>query len=91
MFTFSAHDAGAKRKQDSRVKIGLCIGSGSSYENLVSPGLATAGTGIGAEFQVNTYTTGSQVFPSVAQDSEGNFIVVWEGAGSSGSESGNSS
>jgi hypothetical protein len=36
---------------------------------------------VGPEFQVNTYTTGSQeVFkgPSVASDSAGNFVVVWQ-------------
>lgn len=31
----------------------------------------------GPEFQVNTYTTGTQAQPSVAQDSAGNFVVAW--------------
>ena len=35
------------------------------------------GTPLGPEFRVNTYTTGSQVRPSVASDSSGNFVVVW--------------
>jgi len=38
---------------------------------------------LGAEFQVNDYTTSSQVFPSVAADSAGNFVVVWERTGPS--------
>ncbi|ESQ87280.1 hypothetical protein ABAC460_19855 [Asticcacaulis sp. AC460] len=29
------------------------------------------------EFQVNTYTTGTQARPSVAADSDGDFVVVW--------------
>jgi hypothetical protein len=39
------------------------------------------GTGApqGAEFRVNTYTTGPQRFPAVATDSSGNFVVIWEG------------
>jgi len=34
---------------------------------------------LGAEFQVNTYTTGSQYFSKVASDASGNFVVVWQG------------
>ncbi len=32
----------------------------------------------GAEFQVNSYTTFTQVLPSVAGDAAGNFVAVWE-------------
>jgi hypothetical protein len=32
----------------------------------------------GAEFQVNTFTTGAQVFPSVAVDGGGNFVIGWD-------------
>jgi hypothetical protein len=39
----------------------------------------------GGEFQVNTYTTGPQTFPSVASDASGNFVVVWHGSGQDGS------
>jgi hypothetical protein len=43
-----------------------------------SPSLATAANVIpGAEFQVNTYTTGHQRNGSVAMDSTGAFVVVW--------------
>ncbi len=42
----------------------------------------------GTEFQVNTYTTASQFFPSVAADGAGNFVVVWQGNGQEGSDSG---
>lgn len=46
------------------------------------------GTGapVGSQFQVNTYTTGDQDRPRVAPDSAGNFVVVWDGDGSSGSD-----
>jgi hypothetical protein len=34
-----------------------------------------------SEFQVNTYTTGTQRLPSVAMDPDGRFMVAWQGAG----------
>src|SRR6185295_2885408 len=36
------------------------------------------GTRLGDEFQVNEFTTGSQVTPAVAVDGAGNFVVVWQ-------------
>jgi len=36
------------------------------------------GTPQGAEFRVNTYTTSAQYHASVAMDSTGNFLVVWQ-------------
>jgi hypothetical protein len=41
----------------------------------------SAGVAQGGEFQVNSYTTGSQSDPSVASDTSGNFVVVWESGG----------
>ena len=38
---------------------------------------ASSGAPLGPEFRVNTYTTSSQFFPSVASDAGGNFVVVW--------------
>ena len=32
---------------------------------------------VGPEFQVNSYTTDAQRYPSVARDAHGNFVVVW--------------
>lgn len=43
---------------------------------------------VGPEFQVNTYTTSSQTSPSVASDSNGNFVVVWQSDGQDGSYGG---
>ena len=39
-----------------------------------------SGTGapLGAEFRVNTFTTGAQDSPAIAADPSGNFVVVWE-------------
>ncbi len=41
---------------------------------------AKAGSPLTGEFQVNTYSTGSQQNPAVASDSAGNFVVVWGSA-----------
>ncbi|MCP5109909.1 MAG: hypothetical protein GY953_03645 [bacterium] len=37
------------------------------------------GTPQGGEFQVNTYTNGSQWYPAVAAEADGDFVVVWQG------------
>jgi hypothetical protein len=47
-----------------------------------------AGTRRGAEFHINTYTTGSQVVPGVASDSAGNFVVAWQSGNQDGSDFG---
>jgi hypothetical protein len=46
------------------------------------------GTPLGPEFRVNTYTTGYQLFPAVAADAAGNFVVVWSAADQDGSSYG---
>ena len=37
------------------------------------------GSPLGSEFQVNTFTAGSQTNPSVAMDADGDFVVTWSG------------
>jgi hypothetical protein len=51
----------------------------------------STGIPLGAEFQVNTYTTGYQSHPDVATETGGNFVVVWRSAGSAGSDTSSSS
>lgn len=46
--------------------------------------LANDGSRRGTEFQINTYTTGNQRFPSVAASPSGEFVAVWEGIGAGG-------
>ena len=48
----------------------------------------SAGAPLGGEFQVNTYTTGSQQSPAVAVDGNGRFVVVWSSSGGDGSAAG---
>ena len=38
-----------------------------------------AGSPLGGEFRVNTYTTGKQVEPHVAEAPDGRFVVIWSG------------
>ncbi len=45
------------------------------------------GLEIGAEFQVNSFTTNGQDATAVASDANGNFVVVWRSYGSSGTDS----
>src|SRR5262249_9691566 len=41
----------------------------------------------GAEFRVNSTTTGAQVSPSIAVDSAGNFVVAWQSNPGAGEDS----
>lgn len=47
---------------------------------------AAGGAAQGAEFQVNTYTTGSQRGSDVARHASGNFVVAWGSNGSPGTD-----
>ena len=49
---------------------------------------SSAGSKVGSEFQVNTYTTSDQKHPAVAASGAGNFVVVWQSNGQDGSDQG---
>jgi hypothetical protein len=49
-----------------------------SWYGIFGQRYASSGAPSGPEFRVNTYTTGPQDLPSVAADSAGNFVVVWQ-------------
>ncbi len=60
-----------------------------SVESVFGQRLAPDGAPRGAEFRVNTYTTGRQRRPHLAAASDGEFIVIWNSYdGQDGSESG---
>jgi len=61
------------------------LGQDGSDRGVFGQRYTSAGTVVGAEFQVNTYTTGSQYNPAVAADADGNFVVVWASFGQDGS------
>jgi hypothetical protein len=50
---------------------------GSSY-GVFGQRFSADGVQQGLEFRVNTHTTDRQMFPDVAMDADGNFVVVWE-------------
>jgi hypothetical protein len=61
-------------------------GSDTSSYSVHGQRYASNGSAQGAEFQVNSYTTGPEQRPSVAVAPTGDFVVVWESAGSSGTD-----
>jgi len=61
-------------------------GTDTSYWSVQGQRYTSAGTAVGAEFGVNTYTTSDQWFPAVAADGAGGFVVVWQSYGSSGTD-----
>jgi len=60
---------------------------GSAYA-VVARRYNASGVTQGGEFVVNTYTANSQVGPSVAMDTDGNFVVVWQSDGQDGDSGG---
>jgi hypothetical protein len=68
-------------------------GQDGSHRGIFGQRFTSAGTPLGSEFQINTYTTDDQVTPAVAADPAGNFVVVWQsgdyyGSGQDGSSAG---
>ena len=53
-------------------------GQDGGSEAIVARRFAAAGTPLAVEFIVNTYTSGSQNFPQMAVDADGDFVVVWQ-------------
>ncbi len=53
-------------------------GQDGSLEGVYARRFNSAGTAQGAEFAVNSFTTGEQLRPSVAMDANGGFVVAWE-------------
>lgn len=71
----------------TRVTAGLLAGSlALAFGGSRSAWASGSVVPIGPEFRINTYTTTSQLRASVATDGEGGFVVVWDGDGSSGSD-----
>jgi hypothetical protein len=61
-------------------------GSDTSFSSILGQRYDASGLPVGAEFQVNTSTSGYQQYPSVAHDSDGDFVVAWQSEVSSGSD-----
>ena len=65
-------------------------GQDGNLNGIFAQRFSSTGARVGAEFQVNTYTTGYQLFASVSRDLSGDFVVVWTSfnTGQDGSASG---
>jgi len=61
-------------------------GSDTGYTSIQGQRYDAAGNRLGSEFQVNSYTTGIQVWPAVAVGADQDFVVIWQSDGSSGSD-----
>jgi hypothetical protein len=61
-------------------------GGDNDGESVQARRFATDGTPLGDDFQVNSYTTGTQWSSRVAVDSKGQFLVVWASDGSDGTD-----
>jgi len=61
-------------------------GSDTSLSSIQARIFDAAGAPLGPDFQVNSYTTGLQERPGVAFGASGDFVVVWQSAGSGGTD-----
>jgi VCBS repeat-containing protein len=63
-------------------------GQDGSLDGVYAQRYNAAGVEQGSEFRVNTYTTSFQNSPSVAMDTDGDFVIVWRSSGQDGSGNG---
>ena len=64
------------------------VGQDGSLYGIYAQRYNAEGVAQGTEFQVNTYTTGRQLQPSVAMDNDGDFVITWLSKGQDGSDYG---
>ena len=64
-------------------------GGDTSTTSVQGQRYGVGGAPLGGQFQVNTFTTFYQSFPSVVSQAGGDFVVVWESLGSSGGDTSN--
>ncbi len=62
------------------------VGQDGYYGGIYGRRLSSAAEPLGAEFQINSFTAGTELFPDVAMDYRGNFVVVWLSADGPGHE-----
>jgi hypothetical protein len=66
------------RAPDGRFVVTWASPSDGSAFGIAGRRFDAAGSPVGGEFVVNTYTTGDQQAPDVAVEANGGFVVVWE-------------
>ena len=68
----------AVNKRGRAVVVWESTGQDGNLDGIYGQLYDASGAAAGGEFRVNSYTTGSQLFPSAGMDGRGNFVVVWE-------------
>ncbi len=53
-------------------------GPGENEEDIFARRFDLNGQPLGSEFRVNSYTNDRQLYPGVAMDNDGGFVIVWE-------------
>ena len=79
--TMQQGNAAVAATSEGFVVVWSSTGEDGNGKGIFGQRFASAGASLGAEFRVNTYTTGSQLYPSVAELSGGGFVVAWQGPG----------
>ena len=77
-YTFGTQEAPAVAGDSAGNFVVVWYGEDGSAFGIFGQRYASTGAPLGAEFPVNTYTTGLQKSPSVAADIAGNFVVAWD-------------
>ena len=77
VINWQAHPSVAKLSDGKFVVIWHSYGQDGSDDGVYGQMYNANGTRYASEFRVNTYTTSSQVYPSVAGLSDGKFVVTW--------------
>ena len=62
-------------------------GADTSADSIQGQRFGSDGSAAGAQFEVNTFTTGVQTSPSVDMNADGDFVVTWISDGSVGDDS----
>jgi len=66
-------------------------GTDTSETSILGQKFNAGGTPLGPEIQVNSFTTGEQVLPTVASNPDRNFLIMWQSDGSPGDDTSSSS
>jgi large repetitive protein len=69
---------GMNARGDFVIAWGSDSGQDGSGYGVFAQRYLSSGQTVGSEFQVNTYTTSWQRFPSVAMDADGDFVIAWD-------------
>jgi hypothetical protein len=83
-----AYPAVAMDAEGRFVVVWRSIGQDGSARGVFGQRYDASGGAAGAEFQVNTYTTASQLTAALAMDPRGNFVVVWRSNNQDGDNEG---